>query len=150
AACRALKRFQGVKRRLELLGAPNGICVYDDFAHHPTAIRSTIDGLRCAVGGQRIIAVIELRSNTMKRGVHQLDLLPATENADAVYWFEPTGLDWSISDTAADYDHHHVFHCTQQLHDALVVATQGQDHVVIMSNGSFGGLHRQLLQSLSQ
>jgi UDP-N-acetylmuramate: L-alanyl-gamma-D-glutamyl-meso-diaminopimelate ligase len=150
AACRALNRFQGVKRRLELLGAPNGIRVYDDFAHHPTAIRSTIDGLRCAVGGQRIIAVIELRSNTMKRGVHQLDLLPATENADAVYWFEPTGLDWSISDTAADYDHHHVFHCTQQLHDALVVATQGQDHVVIMSNGSFGGLHRQLLQSLSQ
>jgi UDP-N-acetylmuramate: L-alanyl-gamma-D-glutamyl-meso-diaminopimelate ligase len=88
-ACDALCRFEGVKRRLELLGTPNEIAVYDDFAHHPTAVKTTLEGLRNAAGEQRVVAVIEIRSNTMKRGTHKEELVPATQHADVVFWFEP-------------------------------------------------------------
>jgi UDP-N-acetylmuramate: L-alanyl-gamma-D-glutamyl-meso-diaminopimelate ligase len=148
-ACHALRRFEGVKRRLELLGAPNDIAVYDDFAHHPTAVKTTLEGLRHAAGEQRVVAVIEIRSNTMKRGTHQQELTPATRHADLVFWYEPDGLDWSMSDTTSELDGHFVFRDIGQLHDALVRKLNSGDHVVIMSNGSFSGLHRQLLQSLS-
>ena len=148
-ACEALCRFEGVKRRLELLGTPNEIAVYDDFAHHPTAVKTTLDGLRRAAGDQRVVAVIEIRSNTMKRGTHKEELVPATEHADLVYWFEPGGLDWSMTETTSELNGHFVFRDTNQLHDALVGQLHSGDHVVIMSNGSFSGLHRQLLQSLS-
>ena len=148
-ACDALCRFEGVKRRLELLGAPNEIAVYDDFAHHPTAVKTTLEGLRNAAGEQRVVAVIEIRSNTMKRGTHKEELVPATQHADLVFWFEPEGLDWSMTEATSELDGHFVFRDTNQLHDALVGQLHGGDHVVIMSNGSFSGLHRQLLQSLS-
>ena len=88
-ACDALSKFEGVKRRLELLGRPAGVSVYDDFAHHPTAIASTLSGIRSAVGAARVIAVVELRSNTMKDGTHRDALLPATQAADVVFWFQP-------------------------------------------------------------
>ena len=148
-ACEALCRFEGVKRRLELLGTPNEIAVYDDFAHHPTAVKTTLDGLRRAAGKRRVVAVIEIRSNTMKRGTHKEELVPATEHADLVFWFEPEGLDWSMIETTSELNGHFVFRDTNQLHDALVGQLHSGDHVVIMSNGSFSGLHRQLLQSLS-
>ena len=148
-ACDALRRFEGVKRRLELLGTPNDIAVYDDFAHHPTAVKTTLEGLRHAAGERRVVAVIEIRSNTMKRGTHQQELTPATRHADLVFWYEPEGLDWSMSDTTSELDGHFVFRDIGQLHDALVRKLNSGDHVVIMSNGSFSGLHRQLLQSLS-
>ena len=148
-ACEALCRFEGVKRRLELLGTPNEIAVYDDFAHHPTAVKTTLEGLRNAAGEQRVIAVIEIRSNTMKRGTHKEELVPATQHADLVFWFEPKGLDWSMTEATSELDGHFVFRDTNQLHNALVGQLHSGDHVVIMSNGSFSGLHRQLLQSLS-
>ena len=148
-ACEALCRFEGVKRRLELLGKPNEIAVYDDFAHHPTAVKTTLEGLRNAAGEKRVVAVIEIRSNTMKRGTHKEELVPATEHADLVFWFEPGGLDWSMTEAASELNGHFVFRDTNQLHDALVQQLHSGDHVVIMSNGSFSGLHRQLLQSLS-
>jgi len=148
-ACDALCRFEGVKRRLELLGTPNEIAVYDDFAHHPTAVKTTLEGLRNAAGEQRVVAVIEIRSNTMKRGTHKEELVPATQHADVVFWFEPEGLDWSMTEATSELDGHFVFRDTNQLHDALVRQLHSGDHVVIMSNGSFSGLHRQLLQSLS-
>ncbi|MEE3095960.1 MAG: UDP-N-acetylmuramate:L-alanyl-gamma-D-glutamyl-meso-diaminopimelate ligase [Pseudomonadota bacterium] len=148
-ACEALCRFEGVKRRLELLGAPNEIAIYDDFAHHPTAVKTTLEGLRSAAGEQRVVAVIEIRSNTMKRGTHKEELVPATQHADLVFWFEPEGLDWSMTEATSELDGHFVFGDTRQLHDALVGQLHSGDHVVIMSNGSFSGLHRQLLQSLS-
>ena len=148
-ACDALCRFEGVKRRLELLGAPNEIAVYDDFAHHPTAVKTTLEGLRNAAGEQRVVAVIEIRSNTMKRGTHKEELVPATQHADLVFWFEPGGLDWSMTEATSELNGHFVFRDTNQLHEALVGQLHSGDHVVIMSNGSFSGLHRQLLQSLS-
>ncbi len=148
-ACDALCRFEGVKRRLELLGTPNEIAVYDDFAHHPTAVKTTLEGLRNAAGEQRVVAVIEIRSNTMKRGTHKEELVPATQHADLVFWFEPEGLDWSMTEATSELNGHFVFRDTNQLHDALVRQLHSGDHVVIMSNGSFSGLHRQLLQSLS-
>ncbi len=148
-ACDALCLFEGVKRRLELLGMPRDIAVYDDFAHHPTAIKTTLEGLRRAAGEQRVIAVIEIRSNTMKRGTHKKELRPATQHADLVFWCEPEGLDWSMSRAISELDGHFVFRDKDQLHDALVKQLRSGDHVVIMSNGSFSGLHRQLLQSLS-
>ena len=148
-ACDALCRFEGVKRRLELLGAPNEIAVYDDFAHHPTAVKTTLEGLSNAAGEQRVVAVIEIRSNTMKRGTHKEELVPATQHADLVFWFEPEGLDWSMTEATSELNGHFVFRDTNQLHEALVGQLHSGDHVVIMSNGSFSGLHRQLLQSLS-
>jgi UDP-N-acetylmuramate: L-alanyl-gamma-D-glutamyl-meso-diaminopimelate ligase len=148
-ACEALCRFEGVKRRLELLGTPKEIAVYDDFAHHPTAVKTTLDGLRHAAGERRVVAVIEIRSNTMKRGTHKEELVPATQHADLVFWFEPGGLDWSMTEATSELDGHFVFRDTHQLHDRLLQQLQSGDHVVIMSNGSFSGLHRQLLQSLS-
>jgi len=148
-ACDALCRFEGVKRRLELLGTPNEIAVYDDFAHHPTAVKTTLEGLSNAAGEQRVVAVIEIRSNTMKRGTHKEELVPATQHADLVFWFEPEGLDWSMTEATSELNGHFVFRDTNQLHEALVGQLHSGDHVVIMSNGSFSGLHRQLLQSLS-
>ncbi len=148
-ACQALCRFEGVKRRLELLGTPNNIAVYDDFAHHPTAIKTTLEGLRGAADKQRVIAVIEIRSNTMKRGTHKQELIPATQCADLVFWHEPEGLEWTMTETTSELDGHFVFRDTNHLHDTLVQQLHSGDHVVIMSNGSFSGLHRQLLQSLS-
>jgi UDP-N-acetylmuramate: L-alanyl-gamma-D-glutamyl-meso-diaminopimelate ligase len=131
------------------LGTPNNIAVYDDFAHHPTAIKTTLEGLRGAADKQRVIAVIEIRSNTMKRGTHKQELIPATQCADLVFWLEPEGLEWTMTETTSELDGHFVFRDTNHLHDTLVQQLHSGDHVVIMSNGSFSGLHRQLLQSLS-
>ena len=148
-SCEALSQFQGVKRRLELLGEPAGVSVYDDFAHHPTAIASTLSGVRSLVEDARVIAVVELRSNTMKDGTHRSALIPATASADNVFWFQPEGAQWSLRDNTQNDPRHHVFNTVGALHDALVAELQAGDHVVIMSNGSFSGLHQQLLQSLT-
>ena len=148
-ACAALSIFGGVKRRLELIGTPGGAFVYDDFAHHPTAIDATLCGVRQTVGSARVIAVVEVRSNTMKYGIHKSTLIPATSDADEVFWFEPPGLDWSVLEGSVETEKHHVFHHVSDLHDALVQHVKSGDHIVIMSNGSFSGLHRQLLQSLA-
>ena len=100
-AAAALARFAGVKRRLELRGEAGGIRVYDDFAHHPTAVAITIDGVRRQAGGGRIVAVLEPRSNTMRLGVHREELAEALAGADGVWLYQPAGLDWNLDGVAA-------------------------------------------------
>lgn len=149
----ALTRFGGVKRRMELRGTVNGIKVYDDFAHHPTAISTTLEGLRRQVGQARILAVLEPRSNTMKLGTMAARLPQALADADLVFCFGATegkhALGWnpaevlaSLGDRASSYDD------INALVDAVVRAARPGDQVLVMSNGGFGGIHGKLLDAL--
>ena len=153
-AAQALANFQNVKRRMELRGTVNGIAVYDDFAHHPTALRTTLDGLRRSLGADaRILAVFEPRSNTMKLGAMKSQLPWALENADLAFC-HTAGLDWDAADalaplgvgpgqraqTAPDID---------TLVSQVQQAAKPGDHIVCMSNGGFGGVHDRLLRALS-
>jgi len=151
AAAAALDGFRGVRRRMEVRGTVRGVTVYDDFAHHPTAIRSTIDGLRRRVGEARIVAVLEPRSNTMKRGVHREELADALAGADRVWLYQPADLGWDLS-TVADRlgPGARVTGDVGQLAGLLGSEARQGDHVLIMSNGSFGGLHERLLEALQE
>lgn len=145
----ALSQFAGVKRRMELLGCVKGVKVYDDFAHHPTAIETTLQGLRAAVGDAPIIAVIEPRSNTMRLGVHQQTLVDSTQHADQVCWFQPEGMDWSLKSVVnASTQPAYVLDKIDQLIEVLVSQASPGTHIVIMSNGSFAGVHQTLLAAL--
>lgn len=145
----ALRDFRGVKRRLELLGCIAGVSVYDDFAHHPTAIEVTLQGLRAAKAGGRIIAVIEPRSNTMRLGVHRERLSGCTRDADQVLWFQPPGVDWDLESVAsASATPSRVYQSTDAIIGTLVAELQPGDQVVIMSNGGFEGIHRRLMLAL--
>ncbi|MDO9174565.1 MAG: UDP-N-acetylmuramate:L-alanyl-gamma-D-glutamyl-meso-diaminopimelate ligase [Actinomycetota bacterium] len=149
AAVAALCRFEGVKRRLDLLGVIDGVSVYDDFAHHPTAIAMTLAGMRKRVGGGRILLAIEPRSNTMRMGMHRDHLAPSTADADAVFWFQPAGLDWALDDViAASVVPAQVVTDIDDLVSTLAAAAKPGDSVVIMSNGGFGGIHQKLLGAL--
>lgn len=149
-ACRALGKFINARRRLELRGEVNGISVYDDFAHHPTAILATLQALRSKVGGTaRILVVLEPRSNTMKMGISKDDIAPALGRADEVFIFQPANIPWLVSDITE--------RCVQPAYwtgdqDTLVnmVAEHAQpgDHILVMSNGSFSGIHDKLLEKL--
>jgi UDP-N-acetylmuramate: L-alanyl-gamma-D-glutamyl-meso-diaminopimelate ligase len=146
----ALARFQGVKRRLELRGTVRGVNVYDDFAHHPTAIANTLAGLRARVGQERILAVLEPRSNTMKLGVHRDTLGPSLAAADLVYLYRPANLGWDLSGVAAGLGARAtVAGDLEQLTRALSSEARAHDHILIMSNGGFGGLHERLLAALA-
>ncbi|GAL37831.1 UDP-N-acetylmuramate:L-alanyl-gamma-D-glutamyl-meso-diaminopimelate ligase [Vibrio maritimus] len=149
-ACEALGKFINTKRRLELKGEVNQVTVYDDFAHHPTAIELTLDGLRNKVGDKRILAVLEPRSATMKRGVHKETLAQSLTKADQVFLFQPDNIEWSVQDIADA--------CSQPAQvdsdiDALVtkIAEQAEsgDQILVMSNGGFGGIHQKLLEALA-
>jgi UDP-N-acetylmuramate: L-alanyl-gamma-D-glutamyl-meso-diaminopimelate ligase len=145
----ALAEFAGVKRRMELRGEVGGIAVYDDFAHHPTAIASTIDGLRRKVGGKRIVAVLEPRSATMKMGVHRATLAPSLAAADAVWMFVPPDLGWDAGGVVAELGTRgRLARSLDELVDGLAANTRAGDQVLIMSNGGFGGLHGRLLEAL--
>jgi UDP-N-acetylmuramate: L-alanyl-gamma-D-glutamyl-meso-diaminopimelate ligase len=157
AAIDALSRFQGVRRRLELRGTARGVRVYDDFAHHPTAIRETIAGLRQRIEGSRkrdgtgrILAVFEPRSNTLKRGVLK-DALPGSFGAaDKVYVYD-AGLSWSAAAAFAPLGAR--VRCESDLAalvTAIVAEARDGDQVLVMSNGSFGGIHQMLLQALGR
>ena len=150
-ACDALGEFKGVKRRMELLAEKAGVKVYDDFAHHPTAIATTLEGLRASVGEKGIIrAVIEPRSNTMKMGIHKGQLAAATAAASDVVWFEPEGLGWSLSDEiAASPVPASSESNIDNLVNHLVKTRQPGEHLVVMSNGGFGGLHKKLVDALN-
>ncbi|MCW8919818.1 MAG: UDP-N-acetylmuramate:L-alanyl-gamma-D-glutamyl-meso-diaminopimelate ligase [Gammaproteobacteria bacterium] len=145
-AIHALCEFENVKRRMELRGEVNGIRVYDDFAHHPTAIATTLAGLRNKVGTARIIAVLEPRSNTMKMGVHKETLLPSLQEADRVFIYTPQGLGWSLPAAAPAS----VSVCSdfEQLLSAVLAEARAGDHLLVMSNGGFNGIHGKLLQGL--
>jgi UDP-N-acetylmuramate: L-alanyl-gamma-D-glutamyl-meso-diaminopimelate ligase len=149
ATIEALGAFSGVRRRMQVRGEARGVTVYDDFAHHPTAIRTTVEGLRQRVGPGRILAVLEPRSNTMKRGLMK-DQLPASlGEADRIYVYS-AGLGWDAPAVFAPLKAK--TRCEDDL-EALVAAVVSEaragDHVVVMSNGSFGGIHEKLLARLA-
>ena len=150
-ACAALADFQNVRRRMELRGTVAGIALYDDFAHHPTAIRTTLDGLRQQIGQQkRILAVFEPRSNTMKLGTMKAQLPWALKEADLAFC-HTAGLDWDAAQAleplgAAGLTADNIATLVQQ----VMAAVQPNDTIVCMSNGGFGGVHMQLLAALAE
>ena len=148
AAIEALSGFSGVRRRMQTRGSAGGVVVYDDFAHHPTAIRTTLEGLRQRVGKARIIAVLEPRSNTMKRGVMKDALPQSLAAADRVYVYTH-GLGWNANAVFGALGQR--ARCLDDL-DSLVGAIAADahagDHVLVMSNGGFGGIHGKLLERL--
>lgn len=145
----ALAEFQNVKRRMQKLACVHGVTVYDDFAHHPTAIASTLDGLRKQVGKQQIIAVIEPRSNSMKLGAHREGLAPSTADADHVFWYAPDNLGWDLAGTVADAPvPTQVCMSLAEIIAGVLALAQADTQVVIMSNGGFGGIHAQLIDAL--
>lgn len=149
-AAEALASFVAPKRRMELKGSPQGIAIYDDFAHHPTAIATTLQGLRAKVGQARIIAVLEPRSNTMRLGVHQAALPQALLTADQVFLYEPRNAGWSMAELAARLAMPaSVCYDIAELKASILALVQPGDQIVIMSNGAFGGIHQQLLEALS-
>ena len=149
-ACAALGTFSNVKRRLELRGSARGVNVYDDFAHHPTAIVATLAALRGRVGAAaRIIAVLEARSNTMRMGVHRDTLAAALAGADRVVLYAPPDLGWDMAPvTRALEGKAQSYTSVEAIVDALATSVTAPDQVLIMSNGGFGGIHEKLLTRL--
>ena len=146
----ALAYFSGVKRRLEVRGQYCGITLYDDFAHHPTAIKSTLASVRSRIGDARLIAVFEPRSNTMRMGVHKESLAEALSQADGVFLYQPDDLQWSLTEVSqALGERAKVIDSISGMLECLAAELVAGDHVVIMSNGSFGGLHGRLTDRLS-
>ena len=148
-AIESLSGFKGVRRRMELRGTVAGVAVWDDFAHHPTAIATTLSGLRNQVGSARILAVLEPRSSTMKAGLMK-DRLPASlEQADRIFCFS-ANLGWDVAAALAPLgDRVRVESDLERLVGAIVAEAQPGDQVLVMSNGEFGGIHERLLASLS-
>jgi UDP-N-acetylmuramate: L-alanyl-gamma-D-glutamyl-meso-diaminopimelate ligase len=158
-AARALAEFKNVKRRLETIGVANEVTVYDDFAHHPTAIITTVDGLRRRVGQSRILAVLEPRSNTMKLGVMKAQLPNSLEAADKIFAYgASTGkdsLDWDLNEvlaplnTKGDY-RAAAFDDLSALVKAVANEAKPGDHILVMSNGGFGGVHQKILTAIQE
>ena len=145
----ALAEFKGIKRRMELRGTVNNIRVYDDFAHHPTAIETTLKGLRENVRESKIIAILEPRSNTMRLGTHKESLAASLQTADQVMLFQPEGLDWDMDDVLNTLgDKASLHNDIDELVSALVKDANSGDHLLVMSNGGFGGIHEKLLSAL--
>jgi UDP-N-acetylmuramate: L-alanyl-gamma-D-glutamyl-meso-diaminopimelate ligase len=151
AAVDALARFPGVRRRMEVRARVRGITVYDDFAHHPTAIATTLAGLRARVQRQRIVVVLEPRSNTMRQGVHRETLAQSLQQADRVELFQPEDMGWGLEEVAQQLGSHaRVETSSDRIVDHLAAELTAGDQVVIMSNGAFGGLHDKLIERLKQ
>ena len=156
-ACEALSKFAGIKRRMELVGTidNNGkqIEVYDDFAHHPTAIETTLDGAKKRFADnpkRKIWAVIEPRSNTMKLGTHQGLLAPSASIADQVIWYQPANLDWSVADAIGNAANQQVMTSTDAIIKHIAAHIGDDDAVIVMSNGGFEGIHGRLVKALQQ
>jgi UDP-N-acetylmuramate: L-alanyl-gamma-D-glutamyl-meso-diaminopimelate ligase len=148
AAIQSLASFSGVRRRMQVRGNARGVTVYDDFAHHPTAIRTTLEGLRQRTGRERILAVLEPRSNTMKRGVMKDDLPASLAAADRIFVYS-AGLGWDAGAVFAPLGAR--ARCEDDLErliGAVIAEARSGDHVVVMSNGGFGGIHEKLLKRL--
>ncbi|WP_219863475.1 UDP-N-acetylmuramate:L-alanyl-gamma-D-glutamyl-meso-diaminopimelate ligase [Vreelandella piezotolerans] len=150
-ACAALARFQTPRRRQELRGEVNGIQVIDDFAHHPTAIAATLEGLRAATTKGRLLAVIEPRSNTMRLGALRERLIDSVAEADAVFWFQPSNVAWSMESLVeAQGGNAALFDDIEALVEAVVTQASPLDRIVVMSNGGFEGVHERLLNALTK
>jgi UDP-N-acetylmuramate: L-alanyl-gamma-D-glutamyl-meso-diaminopimelate ligase len=149
-ALEALASFKNVKRRMEVKGEINGVTVYDDFAHHPTAIATTLAGLRAKIGTARMIAVVEFGSYTMRSGVHRDYIRQALSTADIVVCKSPEVDDWGLADTLKQFPQPTSMHNNiESLVADLIKQVKSGDHVVIMSNSGFGGVHQKLLDQLS-
>ncbi|MFA3791435.1 UDP-N-acetylmuramate:L-alanyl-gamma-D-glutamyl-meso-diaminopimelate ligase [Aliiglaciecola sp. SL4] len=150
-AIEALGQFVNAKRRMETRGVVNNITVYDDFAHHPTAITTTLEGLRHKVKDARIFAVLEPRSATMKMGVHKNTLAKSWSSADQVLLFQPDNLDWSLAQlTAGSEVPAQVYDNVDDIITALLQSVAPGDHILVMSNGGFSGIHSRLLEQLAK
>ena len=156
-SARALAQFKNVKRRLETIGVANNITVYDDFAHHPTAISTTVDGLRRRVGQARILAVLEPRSNTMKLGVMKAQLPGSLEQADQVFAYGANAgkesLGWDLAEVLSplntkEQGKAHAFDDLDALVNAVAKEAKPGDHILVMSNGGFGGVHQKILKAI--
>lgn len=153
-ACDGLAEFENVKRRMEFKGMANGIAIYDDFAHHPTAVETTLSGFRKKVGSEKIIAIVDLRSATMRSGIHKDTLLASLVEADQVIIHKPEEFDWDFPDVEkAQLKQLDILNSPE----AIVAFLQQQsvqkmlssgDSILIMSNGGFGGIHQKLLDAL--
>ena len=144
----ALSRFENVKRRMEVRGIERGVTVYDDFAHHPTAIATTVAGLRRKVGAARILAVIEPRSNTMKLGVMKDQLPQSLQACDQVYCYG-ANLGWNAAEALAPMGTQaEVYEDFEAMLKAIVGKAEAGDHILVMSNGGFQGIHNKLLEAL--
>ncbi|MBT8122104.1 MAG: UDP-N-acetylmuramate:L-alanyl-gamma-D-glutamyl-meso-diaminopimelate ligase [Gammaproteobacteria bacterium] len=145
----ALTEYLGVRRRMEVRGTVNGVTVYDDFAHHPTAIATTLQGLRKRVGDARILVLLEPRSNTMKMGVHRDTLAKSLEGADYVWLHTPDDLGWSLADSMpAGLERMTVSKSVDEIVAHVAAMARPGDHLLVMSNGGFGGIHERLLGAL--
>jgi len=149
-SCNALSEFKSVKRRLECIFDANDIRIYDDFAHHPTAIAKTLQALRLHAEDARIIAVMEPRSNTMRMGIHADILVGSFVNADQVLLYQADNLDWDIAGQMTELgDRCRVFTDIDAIIESVTEQSQPGDLIVIMSNGGFGGIHKKLIKAIS-
>ena len=147
----ALSAFMNVKRRMEKVAEVRGVTIYDDFAHHPTAIATTLDGLRKRIGGARLIAIVEPRSNSMKLGAHRDGLPESVVQADHVFWYAPANLGWDLAATVANSTvPTTVCDSLEQIIAAVTALATPGTQIVVMSNGGFGGLHGKLAAALSE
>lgn len=145
----ALNEFENVKRRMQLRGEIHGIRVYDDFAHHPTAIETTLSGLRKNVGDQKIVAILEPRSNTMRMGVHKAKLADSLVLADEIVLYQPEGLTWELDEVIGGLgEKAKVYSSVDDIVSSLVKTSKTGDQLLVMSNGGFGGIHEKLLSAL--
>ncbi len=148
-AIAALGQFKNVKRRMEVIATINGVTLYDDFAHHPTAIETTLDGLRKQVGQeQRIIAIVEPRSNTMRLGIHTETLAKSLGNADLAIIYQPKNLDWDLSKLLNYAGNIEICQSLDDIVAKLKAEAGSGGHFVLMSNGSFGGIYQRLQEEL--
>jgi UDP-N-acetylmuramate: L-alanyl-gamma-D-glutamyl-meso-diaminopimelate ligase len=148
AAMAALADFKNVKRRMEVIAKINGVTLYDDFAHHPTAIETTLDGLRKQVGQERIIAIVEPRSNTMRLGVHTETLALSLHNADRAILYQPENLGWDLRDLKKYAGNIEICQTLDEIIEKLNLEIRYGGHFVLMSNGSFGGIYQRLQETL--
>jgi UDP-N-acetylmuramate: L-alanyl-gamma-D-glutamyl-meso-diaminopimelate ligase len=148
-AIAGLAEFKGIKRRMELVGTKAGRTVYDDFAHHPTAYATTVNGLRAKIGNQRLVAIVEPRSNSMKLGVHREGFAEGLQPADRVFALRPADLSWSLDETLAPLgDKLTICDSVDELVQLIGADSQSGDHLLVMSNGGFGGIHQKLLNAV--
>ncbi len=147
-AIAALGQFKNVKRRMEVIAEINGVTIYDDFAHHPTAIQTTLDGLRKQVGSERIIAIVEPRSNTMRLGVHTQTLAQSLADADVAIIYQPEALGWDLSELKKYAENIEICSSLDDIIAKLKFEARYGGHFVLMSNGSFGGIYQRLQDAL--
>ncbi len=149
-AIAALAQFKNVKRRMEVIAKINGVTIYDDFAHHPTAIETTLDGLRKQVGSERIIAIVEPRSNTMKLGIHTKSLALSLHDADKAILYQPDNLGWDVSGLTQYAKNIEICKTLDDIIDKLKLEARYGGHFVLMSNGSVGGIYQRLQEALAR